>query len=274
MVTEKQKTKKQKDEESFDSLSVIQKNEALLKMYRDNSKLGAANLGGSSPMLKIHATNRSTSNFLEDGVTEPNDGWFFYAPTKEQFKEIEVYILTISRGFRSEGMKKDENKSVFNQLMAGVIVNDQKPRPFIMYVNGKKLQRMWNFGKEASRYTRNPSFPIPLFTIKVKLTTEKEVVEYEPGKKTNVWLLNFEILKDKEGRPTLVSDERTFNYLKNQVLVAEENIQAIIDLKATETQVEDQGIPAKNKVVEAVVEEVPLSLPGEEESINPDEIPF
>ena len=78
-------------------LDKIRNNPELAKLYQDNAKVGAENLAGELPLLKIHAVGRSLKNELKDG-SEPNDGWFFYKPTQEQFQEIECHILTISRG--------------------------------------------------------------------------------------------------------------------------------------------------------------------------------
>lgn len=258
----KAKIESEKRDAAKDSLAVISGNEDLMKMYQDNANVGAENLGGQSPALKIHATGRSTKNYLNDG-TEPNDGYFFYAPTSEQFKEIECHILTISRGYRADGM--DDRKNVFNQLMAGVIVNDGKPRPFIMYINGLRLSRMWEFGKEAGKYTHAKPISIPMFALRVKLTTNKVEAEYQPGKKTRVWVTEFEIMKNDDGSPVVVSNLKVFDYLKAQVAQAKETIQSIIEAKATEDVTTDpRDLP------ETVDEQKVLNA----EAINPDDIPF
>ena len=68
---------------SLATLDSINANAELAKMYSDNAQVGSQNLSGGMPILKIHSTGRSV-NELADGM-EPNNGWFFYKPTKEQF---------------------------------------------------------------------------------------------------------------------------------------------------------------------------------------------
>jgi len=250
---------KVKEEEK--GLSVISGNADLLKKYQENAVVGAENLGGVSPLLKVHSAGRSTSNILADGG-EPDDGAFFYQPTAEQFKEVECHILTISKGFRADGIDK---KNVFNQIMAGVVVNGGVAKAFLMYMTGVKLSPMWDFGKEASKYTRAKPFGIPMFALRVKLTTEKKVVEYKPGKKTNVWLIKFEIMKNEDGSPVLVTDPKAFDYLRASVTMVKETIDKIIESKAPEETVE-------STVVEALPTE--QELKENKEPVNPDEIPF
>lgn len=240
----------------------------LMKKYTDNANLGSEESGMQSPLLKIHATGRSTSNVLGNGE-EPNNGWFFYAPTGEQFKEVECHILCISRGYRVESMsekKKLAGKTDYNQLLAGVIVNDGKPRTFIMYMSGKRLQKMWDFGMEAGKYKKAKPFPIPLFALRVKLTTEKETIEYEQGKKTTVWLVNFEIMKTPEGAPVIVADEKAFNYLVSQVAEAKNIFDAIIEAKEVNASV--PNLPTGNGEV------VPGETVKNTETVNPSDIPF
>ena len=138
------------------SLSAIQGNADLAAMYNQNASVGAENLSGNAPYLKVHAAGKSTTNFLADGK-KPNDGWFFYKPTQEQFEEVTVHILTISKGFRAEGMNEETDgtkKMIFNQVMGGVIKDNGDYKPFIMFLTGTKLSKMWEFGKEASRWTK------------------------------------------------------------------------------------------------------------------------
>jgi hypothetical protein len=240
-------------------LSVLESNEGLAKMYQENAHLGSENLGGVSPLLKVHTQGRSTSNQLKEG-SEPNDGWFFYKPTGEQFKEIECHILTISPGFRADGINK---KNVFNQIMAGVIVNDKKPRPFVMYLTGLKLSPMWNFGKEISKYVHAKPVGVPMFALKVKLTTEKVKTDYGMS-----WTIKFELIKENE-LPVLVTNDKVFSYLKVQYSNMTDIITAIVDAKATEEKEEAlQSLP-----VEPGVEE-PDKESDNKEVINPEDIPF
>lgn len=259
----KKQVETEKKEKIVNNLATINNNEEMKKMFAENANLGSEHLSGQSPTLKVHSTGKSTKNFLSDGVTEPNDGWFFYAPTAEQFKEVECHILTISRGYRAEGMpdpKTGVAKKVYNTLMAGVIVNDGKPRPFIMYMTGVKLSRMWEFGKEAGKYTHAKPLPVPMFALRVKLTTEKIKTSFAPS-----WVVNFEIMKDEDKGPIVVANMGTFNYLRVQMAKAKETIESIIEAKATD---EEPGEPLNGEVLPSQEQEV---LP---ETVNPDDIPF
>ncbi len=233
---EVEKEKKGKIKAAENALMTVRQNPILTKMYKENAEVGAENLVGELPLLKVHAVGKSIKNKLADG-SDPKDGWFFYRPAREQFKEIECHILTISRGFRAEGMQG--KKDVFNQLMAGVIVNNGEIKPFITYLTGLKLSPMWEFGKEASKYTKARPVPVPMFALKVKLTTEK--VKHAYGES---WIIKFEILEDKNGMPMVVVDEEFFKYLRDHVETVKDTIASLIFAKSTEQTVErEEEIP-------------------------------
>lgn len=208
------------------SLTALKDNTSLAQMYSENAKLGADNLGGESPILRVHSTGKSSSNTLADG-SEPQDGNFFYKPTGEEFDSVTCHILSISRGYRTEGMELDRNtgkkKMVYNQIIGGLIVDGTDYKPFIMYVNGLKLSRMWEFGKEAAKYTRARPVSIPMFALSIKLTTQKEKTTFG-----NSWVINFEILKDEGGFPILIWDEGVFQFLKDSVSNMEDSIESLI----------------------------------------------
>lgn len=222
--------------EMDNALAILQTNAELAKMYQESSKVGAQNLGGSIPMLKIHTTNKSVGNELADG-SEPNDGWFFYNQTSQQFKNPICHILTISKGFRAEGMVdsktgiKGDDK--FNQIMGGVIEDEGSYLPFIFYFTGMRLSRLWEFGKEAGKYTHAKPFPIPMFALSVKLSTVKEK---NPYGMTSVVV--FEILKDKAGNPLIVTDPGKFIFLRDNVEQLEDTISSLIAAKSTEEKVQ------------------------------------
>jgi len=240
----KEKTKKKGKatavavEKAEKGLAAIVQDPELAKMYKDNATLGAENLAGASPILKVHSTGKSITNELANGE-EPNNGWFFYKPTEEQFETVECHVLCISKGFRSEGMRNENKlgKDQFNQILGGVIVNSDNPKPFIMYLSGKKLQRMWDFGKEASKYTRAKPIPIPMFALKVKLSTEQEKSAFGPQ-----WVINFEIVKGEDNSLVVVTDSGLFAFLKDMVSSVKESV--------------DSLVAARTKEQEPVVEEV------------------
>lgn len=228
----KKKAEEQNKIEALNQLETIGQNTELAKMYTDSAKVGASNLGGELPLLKVHQTGKSTKNELSNG-TEPSDGWFFYKPTGEQFETLQCHILTISRGFRAEGLNNDK---VFNQIMGGVIIDGQDFKPFVMYITGKKLSQMWEFGKMASKYTHAKPIPIPMFALTVNLTTRKE--ENNFGKS---WLIDFEILKSKDGTPVVITDPGEFQFIKDNVATVEETIEGVIAAKTNKESEVIQG---------------------------------
>lgn len=213
-------------------LAQVQLDPALMALYQENASVGAENLGGNSPILKVHSTGRSTKNELADG-SEPHDGWFYYRPTKEEFEVVECHILTISRGYRAEGM--EGKKDVFHQLLGGMLVMDGRMEPFIMYFTGLRLSRLWEFGKQAAGYTRAKPFPIPMFALKVRLMTEKVAHNY--GKS---WVINFHLVKGEQGQPEIVTDPGLFTFLRDSVELIETQINTLIGTNATD-DIEESG---------------------------------
>ncbi len=228
----------QKNEvEVRNQLATISNNAELAKMYTDSANMGAANLGGELPLLKVHSVGKSTKNELADG-TEPTDGFLFYKPTGEQFEELTVHILTISKGFRAKGMEGEDEK--FNQIIGGIIADGKFDKPFIMYMTGTKLSHMWEFGKAAAKYTRGKPVKIPMFALSIKLTTEKVANNY--GKS---WIIKFEIEKE-EGYPKLIMDAGEFQFLKDSVETVEETIDGLIESKTSQGQAEvTEDLPFK-----------------------------
>lgn len=220
------------------TLADIEKNEELSRLYHDNADVGASNLSGESPILKVHATGKSSTNELANG-REPQDGSFFYKPTRSEYDDVVCHILTISRGFRAEGLvdpATGKKKLVFNQVVGGVIINDGDMKPFIMYVTGVKLSRLWAFGKEAAKFTRRKPMPIPLFALTVHMTTEKVADNY--GKN---WVINFEVMKGEDDEPLLVSDPADFVQLRDGVEKIEDTIEKVISAKMFEDAPADPG---------------------------------
>lgn len=231
------------EEKKTYAIESITANAELTKLYNENAEIGATNLAGELPLLKVHAVGKSNTNELAEGG-EPNDGYFFYKPTQEQFKDIECHILTISRGFRAVGLTRpgEEEKTIFNQIMGGVIVQGKDLKPFIMYMTGLKLPKLWEFGKEASKYTKAKPVSIPMFALTIKLTTEK--VNNSFGKS---WIINFDIEKNEKGSPIVVTDIGLFQFLRDNVDSIEQTIEQIIASKSKDeeapVQVESIDVP-------------------------------
>lgn len=210
-------------------LEKIDSDHDLAKMYNDNALVGAENLSGNSPTLSIFTAGKSQTR-LANGK-KPTDGFFYYKPTQEEFAELNVHIFSISHGFQAKGMKRSDGTipMVFNQLMTGVFITAEKEmKPFVMYLTGKKLNPMWEFGKEASLYTKRKPVAIPMFALTVKLTTKEETNEYGMS-----WVPVFEILKEN-GEPIVPTDLGEFVYLRDLVDGGKQMIDAIIKAKSSE----------------------------------------
>ena len=242
------------NKETHNQLETIQNNAELAKMYVDNAQVGADNLSGETPLLKVHAVGRS-KNELADG-SEPDDGAFFYKPTGEQFESIECHVLTISRGYKAPGLEEG-GKEIFNQLLGGVIMHEGQYKPFIMYFTGLKLSNLWEFGKIANKYTHAKPMPIPMFALMVRLTTEKVNNSY--GKS---WIVNFEIVKNGDGTPKLVLDQGEFQFLKDSADLSQETMESLI--KATEIKKVE---PEKISPVTAITEADMVELEGNHEPL-------
>lgn len=164
--------------------------------------------GGSLPFLKVYVANRSQVT-LADG-REPTNGWFFYVPTREQYQEVYCHVLHISRGFRAEGMANEEGikKDRYNQIVAGIILNDE-PKPFWMFISGQaRIQKLWEFQKQLR--TLNAAH-FPTFPLLVKLTTEKVKTEKSPA-----IVVNFAVQLTDDGKPEMNLSYPEYMELRNQ----------------------------------------------------------
>lgn len=237
-------------------LAAIQDNSNLAAMYNESATVGAENIGGQSlPILRVHAAGKSTTNELEDG-SEPLDGSFYYKPTKEDLgNEIDVHILTISRGFKTEPLEGSSKPYLWNQIVGGIIDND---KPFLMYFTGTKLQNLWNFGKEAGQYTHRKPVAFPMFSLKVKLSTRKG----EKGQYAAPWIVDFKIIRTEDGQPELILDEGEFQYIKDNVKTIEETIAGVIASKEIKTATPVAAEPINGEEVESNpiedVDEIPF----------------
>jgi hypothetical protein len=239
------------------ALVTVQSNEELAKLYKESASLGSQNLQGTIPLLKVHTTNKSQGNELLNGK-EPTDGWFFLTGSQEQFENPTCHILTISRGFRAEGMTdtktgtKGEPK--FNQILGGVLVEGTDYKPFLMYFTGIKLQKLWDFGKEVNKYTHSKPIGIPMFALSVKLSTEKVKHDYGTS-----YAVNFEIVKDGDF-PKLVTDPGQVVFLRDMVSSTEQMINSLIDMKQPIAK-DSQG----NTIEDIIIPD---------ETVNNSDIPF
>lgn len=168
---------------------------AVAERFRQSAHLGSENLSASLPQLKVSEAN--SNNVGVDGELVPA-GTFYYSPTKEYFKDVEVSIMTITRGFYAMSSGK-EPKPKFTQLMGGMILETRQP--FVMFLGGTRLERMWEFGKLIKPMTSNRQAPIPMYAFKVKLSLER--IKTSEGSNH---ILVFELIKTPEGQLEIMSD--------------------------------------------------------------------
>lgn len=193
-----------------DSMDVVAQNEELAALYKESAGMGAENLGGTQPTLKIHTTNKSKNNLLLDG-SEPNNGWFYHSSTQEQFEKVQCHVLSISRGYKVLA-QDDPKKLKFHQILAGVLTNEDRMLPFIMYLNGLKLSPMWEYGKEIQKFTKVKPTPIPIFALHTVITTKKE--KHDHGES---WIPQFQYERLENGFPKVVTDPGKFVFLRDNV---------------------------------------------------------
>lgn len=192
----------------------------LLKMMNQDSKMGAENIGGNLPLLKVYQPGK-TQAVLENGV-KPNDGWFYYQPTQSQFQNPECYILSISRGYKAKPMN-DQSKEKFTQLLSGAIDHDGKLLPFMMYVTGLKLRPMWDYGKTISKFTNHKTYPIPMFALKTRLSSENVKTDFG-----YTYVVNYDLVMNDQGFPVILSDRSQYEYLRDKVSEVEATMENII----------------------------------------------
>jgi len=272
-VAAKQEGEVQNRKAAETALAQIEENSELAQMYNASAKVGAENLSGAAPYLKIHAAGKSTTNNLADGKM-PNDGWFFYAPTQEQFQFVEAHILTISRGFRTLEDKKNDDGTIikvekFNQLMGGIITNGGNPRPFIMFMRGKRLSPMWDFGKQIVKYTTRKPIGIPMFALSIILGTH---TENNTGNQGYTHIIDFEIEEDENGNPKLVLDTGEFTFLKRMAEDLGETINSLIAAK----EIKKNGAePIEAQEIEPDPEDDYVPPPTSNHvEVEPDEVPY
>ena len=205
------------------SLDLVTQNEELQKLYQDNAHVGADNLGDSLPLLKIFSLGKMKDT-LANG-NKPTHGWYFHTTTQEQIEKVECHLLASSAGFKTAPNEKSESgKPVHNQLIAGLIVNEGRKLPFLMYLNGLKLDPFWEYGREIAKFTRAKPTPIPMFALKTIMTYKDK--DHSKGSSP---IPQFSYLKNKEGHPVVVTDPGLFIYLRDMAEEMRVRMQDIID---------------------------------------------
>lgn len=229
-----------REEEMTSIITSIENNAELVKRYQAASRMGSENLSGDMPILKVHSTGKS-NNELADG-TEPNNGWFVYKPTKQQFQTIDCHILAISRGYNVPKLGGKQGETTYQNLLSGLMMVDGESLPFILYLNSKgHRDRMWEFGKKIHQYTHQKPFAIPMFALTVRLSTIQVPYEFtgNDGKtmKGKAWVVDYEVIKDGNGKPILVGDIKKFDYLEESAAKVIEKMEEIISSKSTNEKI-------------------------------------
>ncbi len=265
--------------------SVVPMSDEMKAMLRQDAAAEVQENGLSLPFLNVYIANRSVSK-LANGQ-DPQDGFFYYVPTQEEFKEVYCHILHISRGFRQ--LQKADDGSMrprYEHLVSGVILDD-KMKPFVMHIAGShRLEKLWDF-QSIVRKINNRG--IPTFSMPVKLSTEK--VNFKQGNIERVArVVLFEISRAANGDPEVIDDQVMYMKLRENALEMKKyelqyisRVEVDADGERVITQLPtDEDIAAKlppplpDPSMAAAVEEVapPAIDPAKVENVNPDDIPF
>ena len=170
-------------------------NKEIADFFKKNAKVGMENLAGESlPALKAVESNSKME--LANG-NRPSIGYFFYTKNKKEYENLEVSIMSVSRGYYAKGMNKGD-KPKFQQIVSGIILDTMEP--FIIYTSGKRLPPLWDFAKIIAPYTHREN-PIPMMGFKIKLTTTKYKHEYGYSH-----YINFDIVKDENNNIKIITD--------------------------------------------------------------------
>lgn len=266
-------------------LAKINVDSDLARMMAEDSMVGAENIRGASmPFMKVSAAGKS-SHVLADG-SRPTDGYFFYAPTKEEFKDLTVNILTVSKGFWLEQLEKEGQEKKppkFTQVIGGMFQHPTDGlKPFVLFIQGRKWPALNKFTKEASQYTHMKPIPVPMFSLLVKLTTHQE-----DNKEYGGWLhiVDFEIEKEN-GFPVIVTKMDVYGKLRAAVEKASELINEYISVnevarpdmpqgqvRRVSTDAEDRAFD-KAADAQVAAEEAAKDTGDAREEVAPDDIPF
>lgn len=251
-------------------------NEEMRRQMSESASVGADNLTGSLPLLKIYTVNKSAEEKLADGLS-PQDGSFLHKASGRAWEDVYFHPCTISRGFYAWGMpdpKTGVKPIVFNNILAGLILNDSDYTPFIMYFTGTKLQNLWNFRDELRKFVKRKVNPIPMFCITAHMTAEK----FKTQNYGLVWIAKFDYERDENGQEPLIdlNFSRFLEVKKMTVRMVDEVARVILD-----KEIDQDGNQVAKRVnavdAEDVATEEQHVLPSKEnatEHVSPDDIPF
>lgn len=248
--------------------------EGVADIFKKNAQVGSENLSSSMPQLKVAEANSRDTDVNGKPIPAGN---FFYSPTKEYFEEVTVSIMNISRGFYAMANSKPP-KPKFTQLIGGMMLDTMQP--FVMFASGTRLSNIWDFGKEIKPFTSNKQSPIPMFAFKVKLSLKR--IETANGFNH---IVEYEIIRTKEGNPEIIIDEILLNALLKGITQLNTTFDGFINQKEVDKEtgklLRESAAPQDITPKEVNIdEEFPDLTPTEEElkknkeSVPADDIPF
>lgn len=265
-----------KEEVEARELALARQKERLKKILEQDAQTEARESGASLPFLSLYISNRSTS-LLADGKT-PNDGWFYYTKTQEQFENPLVHICHVSRGFRV--LKKDDKGQMvpkYMHIVSGVLEGDLK-MPFFLTIGGsQRLERLWGFRDELRKYNNKG---IPSYAMLVKLSSENVKIKKPDGQPGMAKVINFEV-SATNGEPDVTDDydlimglRRATEELRNYERQYMERYEVDEDGEKVIPQVESTEVRDPVTQLPPAAEPKQEELAAPTEDVNPDDIPF
>lgn len=279
----KQIEKQQADQRAVEAIpkrDLAADNERLREMMKQDAQQQTEEDGGLQPWLKVFDSARSTYS-LRDG-SAPHHGFFFYQPEEVEIEEPLVHILTISRGFRMEGMKDKDGKIKypFTQIISGVWIDEGKLKPFWTSIQGmKRLNALWEFRNELSKKARGG---ISKFALVIRMKTKREVFKDDTGTDRVSQIITFNFIEDENKNLEIVRDIETYTFLKAKREEEKQHLEDYIARKEVVLEkvqpIESTLADAKGATVEGdsvIVQPDPPEPPTPPtEAVSADDIPF
>lgn len=272
-----QKTEPTKEELEAKELALARQKELVKKLLEQDAQNEAKESGASLPFLSLYISNRSTS-LLADGKT-PNDGWFYYTKTQEQFENPLVHICHITRGFRV--LKKDDKGQMvpkYMHIVSGVLEGDLK-MPFFLTIGGsQRLERLWEF-RDLLRKHNNKG--IPSYAMLIKLSSENVKIKKPDGQPGMAKVINFDISTGIDGQPDVIDDynlimglRQATEELKKYEAQYMERYEVNEDGEKVIPQIESRGVDDDGPKLMPANESKQEQIAPPTEEVNPDDIPF
>lgn len=257
-VAKKEAVVEKTEEQVKQELAIRQ--EKVKQMLAEDAKTEAQESGASLPFLSLYIMNRSTS-LLADGKT-PNDGWFYYTKTQEQFERPLVHICHISRGFRV--LKKDDKGEMipkYMHIVSGVLAGDVS-MPFFLTIGGsQRLERLWEF-RDLLRKQNNKG--VPAYSMMVELSSENVKIKKPDGQPGMAKVINFDISKTN-GEIDVIDDYSLIMELRDATQGFKKYEAQYMERYEVDEDGQKVVTPA---LVESVEEESPLQLPKEVKKVE------